>query len=263
MMIFDIQDVGVRFYTHISTLHYVMKACAQNNIPLILLDRPNPNIHYVDGPILESENKSFVGMHNVPIVYGMTIGEYANMINGENWLGNDLKCDLKIIKIKNYNRKSNYSLPIKPSPNLPNDKSINLYPSLCLFEGTNVSVGRGTNEQFTIYGSPFLDTKIYKYRFIPKPNTGSSSPKNNGLVCFGEQLSSVQNFKKIELKYLINSYNNSSNKDQFFNSFFIKLSGTKKLKDQIINNLTEKEIRASWSKGLNNFKKIRSKYLIY
>ena len=174
MMIFDIQDVGVRFYTHISTLHYVMKACAQNNIPLILLDRPNPNIHYVDGPILESENKSFVGMHNVPIVYGMTIGEYANMINGENWLGNDLKCDLKIIKIKNYNRKSNYSLPIKPSPNLPNDKSINLYPSLCLFEGTNVSVGRGTNEQFTIYGSPFLDTKIYKYRFIPKPNTGSS-----------------------------------------------------------------------------------------
>ena len=263
MMIFDIQDVGVRFYTHISTLHYVMKACAQNNIPLILLDRPNPNIHYVDGPILESVNKSFVGMHNVPIVYGMTIGEYANMINGENWLGNDLNCKLRVIKIKNYNRKSNYCLPIKPSPNLPNDKSINLYPSLCLFEGTNISVGRGTNEQFTIYGSPFLDKKIYKYRFTPQPNTGSSSPKNNGLVCFGEQLSSVQNFKKIELKYLINSYKNSSNKDQFFNSFFIKLSGTKKLKDQIINNLTEEEIRASWSKGLNNFKKIRSKYLIY
>ena len=263
MMIFDIQDVGVRFYTHISTLHYVMKACAQNNIPLILLDRPNPNIHYVDGPILESVNKSFVGMHNVPIVYGMTIGEYANMINGENWLGNDLNCKLRVIKIKNYNRKSNYSLPIKPSPNLPNDKSINLYPSLCLFEGTNISVGRGTNEQFTIYGSPFLDKKIYKYRFTPKPNTGSSSPKNNGLVCFGEQLSSVQNFKKIELKYLINSYNNSSNKDQFFNSFFIKLSGTKNLKDQIINNFTEKEIRASWSKGLNDFKKIRLKYLIY
>ena len=263
IMIFDIQDVGVRFYTHISTLHYVMKACAQNNIPLILLDRPNPNIHYVDGPILESVNKSFVGMHNVPIVYGMTIGEYANMINGENWLGNDLNCKLRVIKIKNYNRKSNYSLPIKPSPNLPNDKSINLYPSLCLFEGTNISVGRGTNEQFTIYGSPFLDKKIYKYRFTPKPNAGSSSPKNNSLVCFGEKLSSVQNFKKIELKYLINSYNNSSNKDQFFNSFFIKLSGTKNLKDQIINNFTEKEIRASWSKELNNFKKIRLKYLIY
>ena len=152
----------------------------------------------------------------------MVIDNY--LIDGKNYsiFPNDLKCDLKIIKIKNYNRKSNYSLPIKPSPNLPNDKSINLYPSLCLFEGTNVSVGRGTNEQFTIYGSPFLDTKIYKYRFIPKPNTGSSSPKNNGLVCFGEQLSSVQNFKKIELKYLINSYNNSSNKNQFFNSILSK-----------------------------------------
>ena len=263
IMIFDIQDVGVRFYTHISTLHYVMKACAQNNIPLVVLDRPNPNIHYVDGPVLESENKSFVGMHNVPIVYGMTIGEYANMINGENWLGNDLNCELKIIKIKNYDRKSNYSLPIKPSPNLPNDKSINLYPSLCLFEGTNVSVGRGTNEQFTIYGSPFLDAKIYKYRFKPKPNSGSSSPKNNGLVCFGEQLKSIKDLNRIELKYLINSYNNSSNKDDFFNSFFVKLSGTKKLKEQIINNCSENEIRSSWTYELNDFKKIRKKYLLY
>ena len=240
-----------------------MKACAQNNIPLVVLDRPNPNIHYVDGPVLESENKSFVGMHNVPIVYGMTIGEYANMINGENWLGNDLNCELKIIKIKNYNRKSNYSLPIKPSPNLPNDKSINLYPSLCLFEGTNVSVGRGTNEQFTIYGSPFLDTKMYKYRFIPKPNSGSSSPKNNGLVCFGEQLKSIKDLNRIELKYLINSYNNSSNKDDFFNSFFVKLSGTKNLKEQIINNWSENEIRSSWTYELNDFKKIRKKYLLY
>lgn len=263
IMIFDIQDVGVRFYTHISTLHYVMKACAQNNIPLLVLDRPNPNIHYVDGPVLESENKSFVGMHNVPIVYGMTIGEYANMINGENWLGNDLNCELKIIKIKNYDRKSNYSLPIKPSPNLPNDKSINLYPSLCLFEGTNVSVGRGTNEQFTIYGSPFLDAKIYKYRFKPKPNSGSSSPKNNGLVCFGEQLKSIKDLNRIELKYLINSYNNSSSKDDFFNSFFVKLSGTKKLKEQIINNWSENEIRSSWTYELNDFKKIRKKYLLY
>jgi len=263
IMIFDIQDVGVRFYTHISTLHYVMKACAENNIPLIVLDRPNPNINYVDGPVLELVNKSFVGMHKVPIVYGMTIGEYATMINGENWLGNNLFCELEIIKIKNYNRKSTYSLPIKPSPNLPNDKSINFYPSLCLFEGTNVSVGRGTNEQFTIYGSPFFDTNIYKYRFTPKPNSGSSSPKNDGLICYGEQLSSVNNFDKIELKYLINGYKNSSNKDQFFNSFFIKLSGTQKLRDQIINNLTEKEIRSSWSKGLLNFKKIRSKYLLY
>jgi uncharacterized protein YbbC (DUF1343 family) len=263
IMIFDIQDVGVRFYTHISTLHYVMKSCAQNNIPLIVLDRPNPNIHYVDGPTLETENKSFVGMHQVPIVYGMTIGEYANMINGEGWLKDDLFCDLKVVKIKNYNRESIYSLPIKPSPNLPNDKSINFYPSLCLFEGTNVSVGRGTSEQFTIYGSPYLNNKIYTYNFIPKPNSGSNNPKNQGEICFGEQLKEIKDFKKIEIKYLINAYNNSSSKDQFFNSFFVKLAGTKDLKRQIINNLTEEQIRLTWSKDLKNFKKIRSKYLFY
>jgi len=263
IMIFDIQDVGVRFYTHISTLHYVMKSCAQNNIPLIVLDRPNPNIHYVDGPTLETENKSFVGMHQVPIVYGMTIGEYANMINGEGWLQDDLFCDLTVVKIKNYNRKSIYSLPIKPSPNLPNDKSINFYPSLCLFEGTNVSVGRGTSEQFTIYGSPFLNNEIYTYNFIPKPNSGSNNPKNKGLTCFGEQLKEINDFKKIELKYLINAYKNTTSKDQFFNSFFIKLSGTKDLKRQIVNNFTEEQIRLTWEKDLKHFKNIRSKYLFY
>ena len=263
IMIFDIQDVGVRFYTHISTLHYVMKSCAQNNIPLIVLDRPNPNIHYVDGPTLEAENKSFVGMHQVPIVYGMTIGEYANMINGEGWLEDDLFCNLTVVKIKNYNRESTYSLPIKPSPNLPNDKSINFYPSLCLFEGTNVSVGRGTSEQFTIYGSPFLNNEIYTYNFIPKPNSGSNNPKNQDEICFGEQLKEKNDFKKIELKYLIDAYKNSSSKDQFFNSFFIKLSGTKDLKRQIINNLKEEQIRLTWQKDLKNFKNIRSKYLLY
>ena len=263
VMIFDIQDVGVRFYTHISTLHYVMKACALNNIPLIVLDRPNPNIHYVDGPVLETENKSFVGMHKVPIVYGMTIGEYSTMINGENWLEDGLFCDLTVVNIKNYNRNSSYSLPIKPSPNLPNDKSINLYPSLCLFEGTNISVGRGTNQQFTIYGSPFLNNKIYKYEFIPKPNSGSNSPKNQDLVCFGEQLNDETDFNKIELKYLLNSYKNSSRKDQFFNSFFVKLSGTKNLQKQIVEGTSEKEIRSSWKKGLRDFKTIRTKYLIY
>ena len=263
VMIFDIQDVGVRFYTHISTLHYVMKACALNNIPLIVLDRPNPNIHYVDGPVLETENKSFVGMHKVPIVYGMTIGEYSTMINGENWLEDGLFCDLTVVNIKNYNRNSSYSLPIKPSPNLPNDKSINLYPSLCLFEGTNISVGRGTNQQFTIYGSPFLNNKIYKYEFIPKPNSASNSPKNQDLVCFGEQLNDETDFNKIELKYLLNSYKNSSRKDQFFNSFFVKLSGTKNLQKQIVEGTSEKEIRSSWKKGLRDFKTIRTKYLIY
>jgi len=240
-----------------------MKACALNNIPLIVLDRPNPNIHYVDGPILETENKSFVGMHKVPIVYGMTIGEYSNMINGENWLEDGLFCDLTVVNIKNYNRYSSYSLPIKPSPNLPNDKSINLYPSLCLFEGTNISVGRGTNQQFTIYGSPFLNNKIYKYEFIPKPNSGSNSPKNQDLVCFGEQLNDETDFNKIELKYLLNSYKNSSRKDQFFNSFFVKLSGTKNLQKQIVEGTSEKEIRSSWKKGLRDFKTIRTKYLIY
>ena len=263
IMIFDIQDVGVRFYTHISTLHYVMKSCAQNNIPLIVLDRPNPNIHYVDGPTLETENKSFVGMHQVPIVYGMTIGEYATMINGEDWLEDDLFCNLTVVKIKNYNRESIYSLPIKPSPNLPNDKSINFYPSLCLFEGTNVSVGRGTSEQFTIYGSPFLNNKIYTYTFIPKPNSGSNNPKNQDEICFGEQLKEKGDFKKIELKYLINAYKHSSSKDQFFNSFFIKLSGTKDLKRQIINNLTEEQIRLTWEEDLKYFENIRSKYLFY
>ena len=159
LVLFDIQDVGARFYTYISTLHYVMEACAELNIPLILLDRPNPNGHYIDGPVLENDHKSFVGMHPVPVVYGMTIGEYGQMINGEKWLKDGIKSPLTVIKLKNYTHDSEYRLPIKPSPNLPNEKSINLYPSLCFFEGTNVSVGRGTDMQFQIYGSPFLNKK--------------------------------------------------------------------------------------------------------
>ena len=185
LMIFDIQDVGTRFYTHISTLHYVMEACARNNIPLLVFDRPNPNGSYIDGPVLENENKSFVGMHPVPIVYGMTIGEYAQMINGESWLNTKVKCNLKVIKILNYKHDYNYSLLIKPSPNLPNDRSISLYPSLCLFEGTNVSVGRGTKNQFQVIGSPYLDQKIYSFTFIPKPNQGSKYPPHNNKKCYG------------------------------------------------------------------------------
>ena len=263
LMIFDIQDVGVRFYTHISTLHYVMKACAKNNIPLILLDRPNPNIHYVDGPVLNLKNQSFVGMHKVPIVYGMTIGEYSLMINGEGWLGDNLKCDLSVIRLKNYDRESIYNLPIKPSPNLPTAESINYYPSLCLFEGTNVSVGRGTEKQFIIYGSPFLDKKVFKYEFTPYPNSGSTKPKHKEIKCYGEELSKDNYFDKIELKYLINSYKLSSNKNNFFNSFFIKLAGTSSLKEQIINGYDEKKIRLSWHKDLTKFKKVRAKYLLY
>jgi len=263
LIIFDIQDVGVRFYTHISTLHYVMKACAKNNIPLIVLDRPNPNIHYVDGPVLNLKNQSFVGMHKVPIVYGMTIGEYSLMINGEGWLGDNLRCDLSVIKLKNYDRKSTYDLPIKPSPNLPTTQSINYYPSLCLFEGTNVSVGRGTEKQFIIYGSPYLDKKVFNYEFTPYPNSGSINPKHKEIKCYGEEISKDNYFNKIELKYLINAYKLSSNKNDFFNSFFIKLAGISSLKEQIISGISEKKIRLTWQKDLTEFKLIRAKYLLY
>ena len=263
LMIFDIQDVGTRFYTHISTLHYVMEACARNNIPLLVFDRPNPNGSYIDGPVLENENKSFVGMHPVPIVYGMTIGEYAQMINGESWLNSKVKCNLKVIEILNYKRDYNYSLLIKPSPNLPNDKSISLYPSLCLFEGTNVSVGRGTTNQFQVIGSPYLDQNIYSFTFIPKPNQGSKYPPHNNIKCYGLDLRDKLVERKLNLSYIIDAYKNTKNKSEFFNNYFIKLSGTKDLKTQIINNTPEEIIRKSWKDKIDEFKLIRKKYLIY
>ena len=263
LMIFDIQDVGTRFYTHISTLHYVMEACARNNIPLLVFDRPNPNGSYIDGPVLENENKSFVGMHPVPIVYGMTIGEYAQMINGESWLNSKVKCNLKVIEILNYKRDYNYSLLIKPSPNLPNEKSISLYPSLCLFEGTNVSVGRGTTNQFQVIGSPYLDQNIYSFTFIPKPNQGSKYPPHNNIKCYGLDLRDKLVERKLNLSYIIDAYKNTKNKSEFFNNYFIKLSGTKDLKTQIINNTPEEIIRKSWKDKIDEFKLIRKKYLIY
>ena len=263
LMIFDIQDVGTRFYTHISTLHYVMEACARNNIPLLVFDRPNPNGSYIDGPVLENENKSFVGMHPVPIVYGMTIGEYAQMINGESWLNSMVKCNLKVIEILNYKRDYNYSLLIKPSPNLPNEKSISLYPSLCLFEGTNVSVGRGTTNQFQVIGSPYLDQNIYSFTFIPKPNQGSKYPPHNNIKCYGLDLRDKLVERKLNLSYIIDAYKNTQNKSEFFNNYFIKLSGTKDLKTQIINNTPEEIIRKSWKDKIDEFKLIRKKYLIY
>ena len=263
LMIFDIQDVGTRFYTHISTLHYVMEACARNNIPLLVFDRPNPNGSYIDGPVLENENKSFVGMHPVPIVYGMTIGEYAQMINGESWLNSKVKCNLKVIEILNYKRDYNYSLLIKPSPNLPNERSISLYPSLCLFEGTNVSVGRGTTNQFQVIGSPYLDQNIYSFTFIPKPNQGSKYPPHNNIKCYGLDLRDKLVERKLNLSYIIDAYKNTQNKSEFFNNYFIKLSGTKDLKTQIINNTPEEIIRKSWKDKIDEFKLIRKKYLIY
>ncbi|MCG1034762.1 exo-beta-N-acetylmuramidase NamZ family protein [Polaribacter sargassicola] len=263
VMLFDIQDVGVRFYTYISTLHYVMEVCAELNIPLIVLDRPNPNGHYVDGPILEEEVKSFVGMHPVPIVYGMTIGEYGKMINGENWLENNLKCNLTVIPLKNYTYQSEYDLPIIPSPNLPNSNSINLYPSLCFFEGTNVSAGRGTETQFQIFGSPFISNKSFDFSFTPQPNFGAKHPKHQGKICFGRDLRNNEKLSGLNLNWLIEAYSYTDNKATFFNNFFPKLAGTKQLQNQIEQGLSSKEIKETWQEGLSNFKKVRSKYTMY
>nr|WP_315167445.1 DUF1343 domain-containing protein [uncultured Flavobacterium sp.] len=261
IMVFDIQDVGARFYTYISTLHYVMEACAENNIPLLLLDRPNPNGSSIDGPILEPAYSSFVGMHPVPVLYGMTIGEYAQMINGEKWLKNSIQCNLTIIPCVYYNRNMFYHLPIKPSPNLPNDQSINLYASLCLFEGTNVSVGRGTEKQFQIYGSPYLPKSDFS--FTPSPNQGAKNPVYNGIECYGEDLSSHSKLHELELKWLLKAYNSTEDKTKFFNPFFTKLAGTKILQQQIEEGISERKIRKSWKLGLDIFKEIRKKYLIY
>lgn len=217
IIIFDIQDVGARFYTYISSLHYIMEACAEQKIEVIVLDRPNPNGNIIDGPTLEIKNTSFVGMHPIPLLHGMTIGEYAKMINGEKWLLNGIQCNLTVIPCLNYKREMTYSLPVKPSPNLPNDQSINLYASLCLFEGTNVSVGRGTEKQFQIYGSPFLPKS--KFKFTPKPNFGSKDPVFKNQLCFGEDLSNIPKVKQLELKWLLKAFNKTKEKSSFFNAF--------------------------------------------
>ena len=260
IVVFDIQDVGARFYTYISSLHYVMEACAEASIQVIILDRPNPNGHYTDGPVLEAKHTSFVGMHKVPVVYGMTIGEYGKMINGEKWLKNGIQCDLKVIPLKNYNHQTKYSLPIKPSPNLPNDKSINLYPSLCFFEGTNVSAGRGTEMQFQVYGSPHITKN--SFTFTPQANEGSKYPKYKNQLCFGEDLRTAKNLNKLDLSYLLKAYQQNTSKE-FFNTFFTKLAGTERLQEQIEQGLSEKEIRKTWVQDIISFKKIRKKYLLY
>ena len=263
VMVFDIQDVGARFYTYISTLHYVMEACAENNIKLIVLDRPNPNGHYVDGPILASKYKSFVGMHPVPIVHGLTIGEYAQMINGEGWLDKSIACDLTVIKMKHYSRDLTYDLPVKPSPNLPNAKTINLYPSLCFFEGTNVSAGRGTDMQFQVYGSP--DFEKTSFNFTPKSNEGAKYPKHENKLCYGYDLRTYKYLDSIDLSFIINAYNNSKHKDQFFldTNFIDKLAGTNSLKEQIIAGWSEDKIKATWQSGLKDYLVRRQPYLLY
>ena len=261
IVLFDIQDVGVRFYTYISTLHYVMEACAENNIPVIVLDRPNPNGHYIDGPTLDLKHKSFVGKHAVPLVYGMTIGEYAQMINGEKWLKNKIKCDLTVIPLKNYTHKSKYNLPIRPSPNLPNSKSINLYPSLGFFEGTPINAGRGTEFQFQRYGSSkFAKTE---FAYFPKPNFGSKYPKDQNKKCFGYNLSKENRLDKVNISWLVNAYNSYPNKDAFFGKTFTIHAGNETLRKQLEEKLTPKEIESSWEKDIETFKVIRKKYLLY
>jgi len=263
LIIFDLQDVGARFYTYISSLHYVMEACAENNIPLLILDRPNPNGHYVDGPVLDPEYHSFVGMHPVPVVHGLTMGEYAKMINGEKWLKNGVQVDLQVIKMANYDHQKPYSLPIKPSPNLPNDRAINLYPSLCFFEGTNVNAGRGTDYQFQVFGSPFLDKTFYNYSYTPESKDGAKNPKHLGEICFGKNLTNTSHLNKIKLNWLIEAYENTSDKSKFFNAFFTKLAGGPVLQKQIESGLSAGEISESWKPGLEAFKLKREKYLLY
>ena len=260
IIIFDIQDVGVRFYTYLSTLHYAMESAARKNKKFIIMDRANPNSFYIDGPILDIKNSSFIGLHPVPIVYGMTIGEYGLMINGEGWLENNLKVDLEVIKLKNYNHELKYEPPIRPSPNLPNIQSIYLYPSLAFLEKTEVSVGRGTTIQFQIYGHPDFKGD---FSFTPQPNFGSQYPKLKGVLSYGEDLRNYKTSNMIELKWLINSFTQINDKNNFFRSDFDKLSGTSNLKKQIIEGLSESEIRDSWKEGLEKFKKIRKKYLLY
>jgi uncharacterized protein YbbC (DUF1343 family) len=261
ILIFDIQDVGARFYTYISSLHYIMEACAENNIPLLVLDRPNPNGYIIDGPILEKEFSSFVGMHPVPVLYGMTIGEYAQMINGEKWLKEEVQCNLQVIPCVDYDRNASYHITERPSPNLPNEQAINLYASLCFFEGTNVSVGRGTDKQFQIYGSPYLPQSGFS--FIPEPNFGAKEPMHKDVTCFGEDLTTIEPVSQIELKWLIRAYNTTADKTTFFNSFFTKLAGTQTLQLQIEEGISERKIKKSWKPGLDQFKEIRKKYLLY
>ena len=261
LMVFDLQDVGVRFFTYLSTLHYVMEACAELQIPLIVLDRPNPNAHYLDGPVLSKTHQSFVGMHPVPIVYGMTIGEYAQMINGEKWLKEGIQCDLTVVPIQNFTHTTPYELPVRPSPNLPNAQSVALYPSLCLLEPTVISVGRGTHSQFQLYGHPTLpDTG---FSFTPEPNFGSKDPKHKGQLCNGFDLTQIPKPDKIELKWLLNAYTLFPDKANFFLNGFERIAGVSELRHQIQKGISEKEIRTSWSKDLESFKKIRARYLIY
>jgi uncharacterized protein YbbC (DUF1343 family) len=268
LLIFDIQDVGARFYTYISPLHYVLQAGARNGVPVLVLDRPNPNGHYVDGPVLDPAFRSFVGMHPVPVVHGLTVGEYARMINGEGWLEDDLTADLEVIPCANYTHQTPYELPLPPSPNLPNMRAIYLYPSLCFFEGTVFNEGRGTDRQFQIYGHP--DFSLGHTTYVPEPRPGARYPKLEGQVCRGFALSdipanSIRQQARLDLSHLIRAYTHFPRPDEFFlpTLFIDKLVGSDQLRRQLSAGWTADQIRASWQADLEIFRAKRKAYLIY
>jgi len=262
VVIFDIQDVGVRFFTYLGTLHYVMEAFAETGKKVIVLDRPDPNGSYIDGPVLLPKHKSFIGMHPVPVVHGMTVGEYAQMINGEGWLEGKKKCDLEVVTMKNWTHADAYSLPLKPSPNLPNDQSIRLYPSICFFEGTALSLGRGTSMPFQVIGHP--DLKNFPFQFTPVDVPGMAiDPPLENKLCFGLDLRQVDVAKKVDLHYLIDMYKAFPDKEKFFVPHFARWAGNELLAQQIKDGVSEVQIRESWQKDLTAFKEMRKKYLLY
>ena len=266
VVIFDIQDVGIRFYTYISTLHYILESCAENHVKCLVLDRPNPNGFYFDGNVLDTAYSSFVGMDPVPVVHGMTVGEYASMINEEGWLKNGVKCDLVVIKCKNYTHKILYELPVKPSPNLPNQTSVYLYPSICFFEGTAISLGRGTSFPFQVFGNPDLPDRGFS--FVPESVPGAKNPPHLGIKCFGTDLRDAIKMKlvpksELNLDWVISAYNDFPKKDKFFNSYFDVLAGGPVLREQIQKGMTSEQIRETWKDGLAKFAKIRERYLLY
>jgi uncharacterized protein YbbC (DUF1343 family) len=266
VVIYDIQDVGTRFYTYISTLSLVEEACAENNVKLLVLDRPNPNGFYFDGNILDTAYSSFVGMHPVPVAHGMTVGEYAGMLNGEGWLKRGVKCDLTVIKCDNWDHSVYYELPIKPSPNLPNQTAVYLYPSLCFFEGTVLSCGRGTDFPFQVFGGPGMPDKGFS--FTPQPSFGAQNPLHNGIVCYGTDLRNAINNKLVpvphlNLEWVMSAYNDYPDKEKFFNKYFDTLAGGPTIREQIIKGMTAGQIRETWKPGLEAFGKIRAKYLLY
>lgn len=266
VLVFDIQDVGVRFYTYISTLHYVMEAAAELGKAVVVLDRPNPNGFYVDGPVLDTAFRSFVGMHPVPLVHGMTVGEYARMINGEGWLKGSLKCELTVITCSGYGHTSFYELPVRPSPNLPNMSAVYLYPALGLFEGTIVSVGRGTQKPFQCIGFP--DCPLGDYMFTPRSVPGAKDPPYRDQACTGLDLGTFGEIysradPRLDLQWLIGMYNAAPDKKKFFNSFFDKLAGGTALRQAVLDGRSEEDIRESWQPGLDAFKRMRQAYLLY